>query len=158
MIQRIQTIYLLVSIICLSVVTFGRTTLIHFFGTTMENYELSVFGIVNQEKAALQNNFNLPLYIVSFLLIGLLLFAVFSFKNLKRQGLLVSVSIILYSILTAAVLAAYFLHSIKIENMPATALISSGFYILAIGLPTLFLANNGIKRDKKLIDSLNRLR
>ena len=158
MIQRIQTIYLLISIACLSIVTFGRTVLVHFMGTTMENYELTVYGIVNQEKIPLESGLNLPLYILSFLLIALLLFTAFSFKNLKRQGLLISISIVLYALLIAAILAIYFLNNIKIEDLPANAIISSGFYILGIGLPALFLANNGIKRDKKLIDSLNRLR
>lgn len=158
MIQRIQTVYILLSLICLSIVLFGHNVLIDFFGTTIERYKLTFFGISNQEQAPLENGFNFPLYIFPIILIPLLVFALLSFKNLKRQGLLIQIALILYSLLILSIVLIYFFNDIKIDNVKSNGIIRVGFYILAIGLPSLYLANNGIKRDKKLIDSLNRLR
>ncbi|MFK7784566.1 MAG: DUF4293 family protein [Crocinitomicaceae bacterium] len=33
-----------------------------------------------------------------------------------------------------------------------------GFYLFVVGLPFSFLANVGIKRDKRLLDSIDRIR
>ncbi len=158
MIQRIQTIYLLISIACLSILAFGKTTIIIFFGTTMERFQLTAYGIANQEQTPSSSVFNLPLYIFFFVLITLLVFGLFSFKNLKRQSLLIKISIALYLLLIAIVTTIYFFNDLKIDNIQLNSQFTTGFFILCIGLPALILANNGIKRDKKLIDSLNRLR
>jgi len=158
MIQRIQTIYLLASIICLSIVSFGKNTIIYFFGTFQVHYELNLYGIFDQEKKPLESSLSLPLYFLSYALILLLIVAIFSFKNLKRQSILVRSSFFIYGILLLSIVLVFFLNDIKIDDIKATATINSGFYLLSIGLPLLFFANNGIKRDKKLIDSLNRLR
>ncbi len=158
MIQRIQTVYLLASAICLSVVLFGRSVLIYFIGSTIQTYQMTIYGITDQEKTSYQSSLNLPFYILSVLTIGLVLFAIFSFKNLNRQGMITRIAALLYGIQIIGIVIVYFMHDIKIDGMPANAMIGSGFYILAIGFPFLFLANNGIKRDKKLLDSLNRLR
>jgi hypothetical protein len=158
MIQRIQTIYLLIAIICLSIVLMSRSVLIEFFGVTIEKYQLTIMGIIDQAKVPLHSKFSLPLYLGPIILIPLLVFALFSFKNLKRQKKLITLSIVFYSILMTLILIVYFFHDLRIEGAKVTALIGSGFYILGIGLPFLVLANNGISRDKKLIDSLNRIR
>ncbi len=158
MIQRIQTIYLLISIACLSILAFGKTTIIIFFGTTMERFQLTAYGIANQEQTPSSSVFNLPLYIFFFALITLLVFGLFSFKNLKRQSLLIKVSIALYALLTTTVTVIYFFNDLKIDNIQLNSQFTTGFFILCIGFPALILANNGIKRDKKMIDSLNRLR
>ena len=112
MIQRIQTIYLLISIACLSILAFGKTTIIIFFGTTMERFQLTAYGIANQEQTPSSSVFNLPLYIFFYVLITLLVFGLFSFKNLKRQSLLIKVSIALYALLTATVTVIYFFNDL----------------------------------------------
>lgn len=159
MLQRIQTLYLLGSVICLSIVLFVKNSIMDFFGTgTIERYHFTLYGIFNQEKEPLNSSFNLPFYIVAFILIGLILFSIFSYKNLNRQSLLIKISIGLYSLLILGIVAIFFLNDIKIENVAANVIIGPGFYIVGMGLPLLFFANNGIKRDKNLLDSLNRLR
>ena len=158
MIQRIQTIYLLIAITAISIVLFGNNVLVYFIGATIERYDLTLFGIVDQEQMPLQSVFNFPLYIIALILIPLMVFSVFSYKNLKRQSLLISISIGLYSLLMFAILIIYFFSDIQSDSIKLNSIIGAGFYILGIGLPFLFLANNGVKRDKKLIDSLNRLR
>ncbi len=160
MIQRIQTIYILISISCLSILIFGRTTLIYIFGTSIEHFKVSLFGITNQEQSFVKSSFNFPLHIISFILISLLLFSIFSFKNLKRQSIILKISILIYSVLIVAVTSIYFFNDldIKSDSTKYSPQLAIGYFILCIGLPALILANNGIKRDKKLIDSLNRLR
>lgn len=158
MIQRIQTIYLLIAIAAISIVLLGNNVLVYFIGASIERYDLTLFGIVDQEQLTLQSSFNFPLYIFAILLIPLLVLSILSYKNLKRQSLLISVSIGLYSLLMVAILVIYFFSDIKVDDIKLNSIIGAGFYILGIGLPFLFLANNGVKRDKNLIDSLNRLR
>lgn len=159
MIQRIQTLYLLGAIICLSIVLFFKNTILDFLGTnSIERYKFTLYGINNQEDVPLQVSYNLPFYIVPFIVIILLLMAIFSYKNLNRQSLLIKISIVLYGLLVLGIVAIFFFHNIQIEGITANAFIGSGFYILGMGLSLLFFANNGIKRDKNLLDSLNRLR
>lgn len=164
MIQRIQTIYILIATICLSIVTLGHSILIYFFESTranMESFQLTLNGIENQEKIATSSAFNIPLNFVSYLLIILLLISIFSFKNLKRQDLLVKIGTLVYSLILIFVVIVYFFNDLGTtitNNTKYTPQFDAGFFILCVGLPALILANNGIKRDKKLIDSLNRLR
>lgn len=159
MIQRIQTLYLLGSAICLSIVLLVKNSIMDFLSTSsVERYHFTLYGIYNQEKMPLDSSFNLPFYLAAFILIGLIIFSIFSYKNLNRQSLLIKISIVLYSLLILGLVAIFFLNDIKIENVAANVIIGPGFYIIGMGLPLLFFANNGIKRDKNLLDSLNRLR
>jgi hypothetical protein len=84
--------------------------------------------------------------------------AILSFKDLKRQGLLVRIAGLLNLLLIGTIIAFYFMHPNPVENEATTVQIGNGFYLISLSLIGIFLANNGIKRDKKLIDSLNRLR
>jgi hypothetical protein len=45
-----------------------------------------------------------------------------------------------------------------LSDEPLKRQLAAGFFLFVAGLPFLFMANLSIKRDKGLIDSLNRLR
>lgn len=153
MIQRIQTIYLLISIICLSIVSFNTV----FFTGIIENGKVILTG--NSMDTIMSNNdedkySNIHLYIV-FIAIGLIsILTIFSYKNLKKQLQFARVNAFLY-LLASIILTilVYFLAkgSKSIE-------IGLGFYILQIGLITSMLATRSIKKDKSLIESVDRLR
>ncbi len=162
MIQRIQTIYLLISIICLTVVNFG-STIFYFIGNEFSQmYGLTVTGVIEKSPEGSSSTLiSYPIYLFTVLIAILLIISVFSFKNLKRQGSLVFLSGILYGILLIGLFAFFFLFKHPDPTaleITTTSQFGAGIYILLIGFPAVFLANNGIKRDKKLIDSLNRLR
>lgn len=156
MIQRIQTIYLLVSLICVSVFTFG-SNLFYFIGTKI--YVFNAFGIFDKEPTADSIvHAHHPLYLLTAVIATLLFAAIFSFKNLKLQGKLLLFAGGIYCAFLVGIITYFFIHSNPIKAEETNIQVASGFYILCFGLISLILANNGIKRDKKLIDSLNRLR
>ena len=156
MIQRIQTVYLLLSIILLTIVSFGNP-IFYLIGNKI--YEFTLFGVFDTVKVEGAKTYsNYPLYLVSILAVILQVIAILSFKDLKRQSLLVKISGLLHVLLIFAVIAYYFLHSNPVKTEQTTIQIGNGFYLISLSLIGIILANNGIKRDKKLIDSLNRLR
>ena len=156
MIQRIQTIYLLVSLICVSIFTFG-SNLFYFIGTKI--YVFNAFGIFDKEPTADSIvHAKYPLYLLTTIIATLLFATIFSFKNLKLQGKLVLLAGGVYCILIFTIVTYFFVHSNPIKAEETSIQIGTGFYLILFGFLSLILANNGIKRDKKLIDSLNRLR
>jgi hypothetical protein len=156
MIQRIQTIYLLVSLICVSIFTFG-SNLFYFIGTKI--YVFNAFGIFDKEPTADSIvHAKYPIYLLTTVIATLIFATIFSFKNLKLQGKLILLAGGIYSALVIGIVIYFFIHTNPVKAEDTTIQIATGFYLLAMGLLSLILANNGIKRDKKLIDSLNRLR
>lgn len=160
MIQRIQTVYLSFAVILFSIVNFG-SPVFYFLGNKM--YEFTLYGIFEKssEKSSEKTSESIaifPLYMVTVFIAVLLIVAIFSYKNLKKQFLLVRIATLVNGLFILGLVAYYFLHSNPIKAEDTTIQIGNGCYLLLMTLPLLFLANNGIKRDKKLIDSLNRLR
>ncbi|MES2589668.1 MAG: DUF4293 domain-containing protein [Bacteroidota bacterium] len=154
MIQRIQTVYLLITIICLSIVTFGVS--IFRFETENGSTILSSFGLQEFDKANKSIEISsYPYFIAPSILILLCVLTIVSYKNLKNQIKLIRVIFMLYFILTVALIYFAFMTDLAKVSAPKLDL---GFYLFSAGLPFVFLANLGIKKDKNLLDSLNRLR
>lgn len=157
MIQRIQTLYLLITIICLSVVQFGAD-IFYLIGDKM--YALNAYGIMNltpgQDEKMLKS---MPIFLVIVLLVILLVISIFSFKDLKKQLKLVKLTGIIYSlILLVLVVVSLTNWNIIEDEKNISYKVSTGFYFIGMGLPGIFLALQGIKKDLNLLDSLNRLR
>lgn len=151
MIQRIQSIWLLlaaVTILCLLFVP----VLSAFFDNTQ--YTLYGTGLnVNGNKSTNDTTNNLPL-IVSVILAGLIsLVNIFNFKNRKLQIRIASLNILLMLglsfWLSHLMNAATGLNNIEIEPGLFFPIIAIGFTLLAI---------RGIKQDENLIKSADRLR
>lgn len=153
MIQRIQTVYLLVSIICLSIVAFGTTLFIGFIENgkwVLTSHSLDK-KMSNTELDKLANS---PLYIVFLAVAVLCLITIFNYKNLKRQIMIARVTSVLYFLSIAIVAVNMYIVSKEAKSVS----FGFGFYLLMIGLVASIMAINSIKKDYKLIDSLNRLR
>lgn len=155
MIQRIQTVYLSLAVILLLIVTFG-SPLFYFLGSKM--YEFTLYGIFERSTEQTDSIANFPLFMVTVFVAVLLIIAIFSYKNLKKQSLLVRIALLVNGLFILGLVTYYFLHSNPIKTEETSIQMGNGCYLLTMTIPLLFLANNGIKRDKKLIDSLNRLR
>ena len=157
MIQRIQTLYLLITIICLSVVQFGAD-IFYLIGDKM--YALNAYGIMNStpgqdEKMAK----NLPLFLPVILLTVLIVVCIMSYKNLKKQLLLVKIIAVVYILLSLSLVMLLFSNFNLIDGEEQiTYKVSTGFLFMIVGIPSIFLAHKGIKKDLNLLDSLNRLR
>lgn len=158
MIQRVQTIYLAIAIILLSIVTLGQT-LFSFVGET-SRFSFTSYGIskMNLEDCKIVEQQSFPFFIGTIALILLMFLCIMSYKNLKRQFKLGRTIFYLYLLMLISVLILAYTGDNLVNEKTTTRELGIGFILFVCGLPFVFLANTGIKRDKKLLDSLNRLR
>ena len=160
MIQRIQTIYLAVSMILLSIVATGSEVL-RFVGND-SYFVFNSFGISQYANASTSGKAEVvdayPFYISLIAIVLLLFITLMAYKNLSRQLKLVRIVFFLYLLLTIALVVFSFIGENQFEGGPFKRELGLGYLLFVLGLPFVFLANISIKRDKGLIDSLNRLR
>ena len=158
MIQRIQSVYLFVAILCLGFVTFG-TTLFSFI-TKKAVITVSSFGAVQTKIVAGQTDYSasFPAYLIGagLMLIGVI--TLFSYKKLPRQHKFGRMFFYTYFAVLISVILFFYFGSSRVANGITTKHLDLGFFLLVVGFPFTFLANTGVNRDKKLLDSLNRLR
>ena len=158
MIQRVQSLYLILSMISISILLSG-VEIISFTGVKIKA-SLSAFGINKSDVISNQNitEQSFPFYLS---IIGLVLYMfilLMRYKDLKIQLKMIRRLFLIYLLLIISFLF-FSIYGSKVinENDPTTS-IGIGFIYFIIPFPFIFLAQIGIKRDKKLLDSLNRLR
>jgi amino acid transporter len=160
MIQRIQTVYLAIAMVLLSIVAVG-SEVFRFVGETVF-FKFNSFGIERFQVAFPNGKSEMvnssPLYLSLIMLVMFLFVALMGYKNLKRQLKLVRVAFYVYLLLVVGLLIFSFVGLTSYTPEPLKRELGLGFFLFIAGLPFVFLANISIKRDKKLIDSLNRLR
>ena len=129
MIQRVQSIYLLFSIIFLKSIT----------------YLLPV--LISEERELFLTHHNIYTHITILASSFLLFYSIFLFKNRKKQLLFNQISKFLLS-------ATFFiLFFTKGELFPAR-----GMFVFIIPYVLILLANRYIKKDEKLVQSADRIR
>ncbi|MAO32653.1 MAG: hypothetical protein CL824_04020 [Crocinitomicaceae bacterium] len=158
MIQRVQSIYLILSMISISILLSG-VEIISFTGVKVKA-SLNAFGISKTDVLSNQNitDQTFPLYLS---IIGLVLYMfilLMRYKDLKIQLKMIRRLSLIYLLLIISFLCFSIYGSKVINESDATTSIGMGFIYFIIPFPFIFLAQIGIKRDKKLLDSLNRLR
>ena len=156
MIQRVQTIYLFLAIICLGSTCLG----LEFFRFVQSNeaFSFSVFGIESLKEASSSMFKSIPIYLS---VIGLCLFlfmTLMSYKNLKRQLKWARSCTFLYTVFVLASIIFYNAGGGILAEGEYLRELGLGYALLIAGFPFCFLAQLGIKKDKKLLDSLDRLR
>ena len=136
MLQRIQTIYILICVIASAVLPF-------------------VFPLWTNENAKAVFFTDSTISLILFGLIALLgLISIFSFKNRQNQFVLNRLNIILNFILLG-----FFVY--RTLSFPGETEVSEngiGVYLPAISIVMLVLANKAIKKDEDLVKSVDRLR
>lgn len=156
--QRVQTVYLGITIILLGIVSAG-VTLLSFVGES-NKYVINSFGITTQNAQtgeAIEHEM-MPMMVGTIALALLCFVCIMSYKNLNRQFKLGRTIFLLYFVSVVGVILLSFLGEGMIEESDVKRELGIGFYLFVAGLPFSFLANVGIKRDKRTLDSLNRLR
>ncbi|MFN5844975.1 MAG: DUF4293 domain-containing protein [Flavobacteriia bacterium] len=150
MIQRIQSIYLAVAIILLSIVTTGAR--IASFMIDEGELKLTSFGLFLKMEGGDDYiaDLSMPLYIVGILFVLLLVLTLMSYKKLKFQLSLAKLSFYVSLVLSGAVIATSFLFGSIAYGV--------GSYFIFITVPLTYLAMRGVKKDKSLIDSVDRIR
>ena len=159
MIQRVQSLYLLLCLICLSVVIAGSNIVSYLSETS--RFDLYSYGIA---RHAIDGGFKeadlryMPWYFIALGLAILTLATLLSYKNLKRQMKFGRMLFYTYFAVLISAIVLIYLGEDYMGAIIEKRELGLGFIFLVAGFPFTFLANTGIKRDKKLLDSLNRLR
>lgn len=81
-----------------------------------------------------------------------------SYKNINRQFKLGRTVFYLYLLSLIAVFLLSLYGGSLLESETTSREMGVGYWLFIAGFPFTFLANIGIKKDKKLLDSLDRLR
>ena len=141
MIQRIQTLYWSVAIL-LVIVVFLISNVIEFQ--------------IKGEVSSVKSSFIFIVLSLIFILSAVL--AILNFKKIKKQLQFAKLTII-FSLFLAVylVLIKFVGHNIYGFEI-STIKLDVGFYLILLTTPLSFLAYSGVKRDKNLLDSLDRLR
>ncbi len=158
MIQRVQTLYLSIAIILLSIVTFG-TTLFSFVNDT-SRFSFSSYGITEYslESGEIIETTSFPFFVGTIALILLCFLTIMSYKNLSRQFKLGRMVFGIYFLMLVSVIVLSYFGDSLIGTETTSREMDLGFVLFVAGFPFTFLANTGIKRDKELLSSLDRLR
>ena len=157
MIQRVQSIYLFLAILCLGATCTG----LEFFRFVQSSnaFSFNVFGIEAIIDGSTTEIYkSIPIYLS---VIGMCLFmfmTLMSYKDIKRQLKWARSLIFLYFIIVVASMVYFYVGGKVFFKGEFTTELGLGYTLLVAGLPFCFLAQLGIKKDKKLLDSLNRLR
>jgi glucan phosphoethanolaminetransferase (alkaline phosphatase superfamily) len=156
--QRVQTLYLGIAIILLGIVSSG-ITLFSFVGES-SRYTINAFGITTSslETGEAIEHQMMPMMVGTIALALLCFICIMAFKNLKRQFKLGRTIFLLYFVSVVGVLLLSFFGDNLIDEGEMKRELGLGFYLFIAGFPFTFLANTGIKRDKRLLDSIDRIR
>lgn len=149
MIQRIQTVYLALLVICLGV-TFAFP-----FASYTNDVELTAFGVSdNLQKVSTW----FPYYVGLGLSMGLGILTIAQFKNRKRQLQLGKINYLIIIITLIFISIDSDGTAKKLGLMPTAISYGIGMFLPVAALAFQFLANRGIKADEKLVKSMDRLR
>ncbi|MEN9742238.1 MAG: hypothetical protein RLZZ65_43 [Bacteroidota bacterium] len=160
MIQRIQSLYFILVMVILSALLSG----IEIFGfTTSKRYlSYSVYGTQSFKSAANApfgksehiDNSLLFYFVIAFVLF--IYYAMMNYKNLKKQFKLARLVALIYLISLVALLVV---GSLGLIVKGAVGIeLGLGYYLCVVGLPFTYFAFKGVKKDKELLESLDRLR
>lgn len=154
MLQRIQTYYLGIIIIIQIIAISGMDFIT--YKTISHTHHLNAWGLVKESGDDVKNSI-VPVFI-GFILIALLAFlCIRSYKNLDRQLKLGRTLFYIYLLFAIGVyFVAIFADGFIVGQIESREM-GLAYWVFICGLPFSFLANTGIKRDKRLLDSLKRL-
>ena len=160
MIQRVQSIYYILAMICLSLLLSGMD-IFRFVGSKTY-YVFSAFGLeagnINDPQGKLESLSKIPFFLTLISFILFIFIALMGYKNLTRQFKLARTIFFIYFFLIVALVVFAIMGGGMLSADETKRELGLGFLLFVLGFPFCFLAQLGIKRDKKLLDSLNRLR
>lgn len=145
MIQRIQTLWLFIAALMAA----------GLFGFDLYQAHFMVNGVETIQHLNVMNNY--PLLLLALVMVALPLIDIFLFRNRKRQRSMAVLSIVV----CAGFIALMLMQVTSIKNQTPAPI--KGTYWVGAVLPIisiifLILAISGIRKDEKLVKSLDRLR
>lgn len=157
MIQRIQSLYLLIVFIA-SILVFFFPVASFLSEASGEYLKLFVFSVENYvpvSQLVYKSTFTLPLIVIDIFILVLTAVSIFYYKKRFLQIRLVNFAILLEIVL---IVLMFFYTDRLSKDTGVTTSYEIGAIFPVISLVFLVLALRGIKKDEKLIRSLNRLR
>lgn len=152
MIQRIQTIYLVLATLIL-----GLTFAFPFAIYTIEQGDV-VFDAYGVSENVGEINTFFPYYITIALSMGLALFSLLQYKKRKVQITVGRFVYLLLAVTIAFVFIDFYSLSGKLGVESVMISCGVGMFLPVAALPVMFMANRNIRKDEDLIKSLDRLR
>lgn len=157
MIQRIQTIWLLVSsLVLLGLFIFPFVGYIDLVGLGKNIYVTGVYSSANNVTTK-ESSF-LLMSIATVVLALIPIFIIFQFKNRKLQLTLILVQVILICLFAVWMFVSSNNILGLINQSIGASNIGIGFFLLPVSILCLAFAIRGIRNDNKLIKSADRLR
>ncbi len=154
MLQRIQTIYLLLVIVCMIL-----SLIMPFCSFLYNDFEITLgaFGLSKLPEDHSLVTARFPYYVGIFLVIGVSLFMISMYKNRKKQLFIgrINYLLILITIVFIMLDIDYVADKLSLGDNIQHKI---GAFLPVAALPFVFLANRGIKKDEDLVKSLDRLR
>lgn len=159
MIQRIQTVYLLIAgLVLFGLFLFPYVNYSDLVGLGKNVKVTGVYGMT-AGQAVHERNFSYILQTVATVVLGLLpIFTIFKFKQRKVQLLLIWVEIIAILFFAIWLYSSASTHLSTVGQFLGAGNIGVGFFLLPISIIFCALALGGVRRDEKLIRSADRLR
>lgn len=166
MIQRAQTVYLILAFLCMTLLLFFPVFSVE---VTSAESQVVLNAVVDQQGVHGDNleAGGFPLYIVY---IGLALFSaacILLYKNRPRQLMITRINLIFHFLLVIGIYLFYYLgagfveegvQQLTGEETTVIFYMEIGFFNLIPSLAFLLLAIRGIRRDENLVKSLDRIR
>ena len=159
MIQRIQSVFLLVAALLLA--TLFK---LNFYTAQLENSEIRYTAWLHQNTTTNEIHINLIHIILQFAIIGFTLYTIFSYKNRKKQIKLAAFNILLICGFIVLMFYSYdnaksFLdRSFNSQGAELSTTYGIGMILPLLSLVFNFLAIKGIRKDEELIKSADRIR
>lgn len=153
MIQRKQTIYLLLALIAIVVCLMQPIGIFHAEGMAPSREMYNLFVVSNEAPAAATLTV-WPLFVILLLSCPLMLWAIFAFKNRKRQAMLCSLCEVLCMLWIAVYCVLGF--AVGIDGYSFTMVWTC--CLPAIALIFLSMAHRGIMADERLVRAADRIR
>ena len=153
MIQRIQTVYILLFSICLftaSLAPFAR------FSSLEDNvYCLYATGWVSE--SSLDKFHKYPFYLSYLISISFAILMLVNYRKRSKQ-LRYGKICYLFVLLSLVIMFLEFNNGLSIFKITKNIVYSYSMYLLVASFPLIFLANRAIKKDDQLVKSVDRLR
>ena len=159
MIQRIQTVYYLLAVLVMALPLAGLE--LFSFSNKKVLQSVNLFGSDSHlvlSKGKLFVLPQLPLFWANLVVIFLLLLTILMFRKLRLQARLGRFTLAVYGLTIIGIsVVAYFFTQLLIA-FQASLTFGIGFYLMLSGVLFILMGNRGVRKDRKLLDSLNRLR
>lgn len=177
MIQRIQTVYLVLTLFCTALLLYFPLLTITItqdgqsVGGTVGAYGFQLTDVPSAVGESVfpasKRGVDAPIYLFVIVLMALSVAAILGYKNRRRQLVICRLNMVGHLLSVAAFYGFYyagqpFLEKAINEGESSAVAVefatATGFFLLIPTLPLLWLALRGIKRDEALLQSVERFR